>query len=623
MRHSASDRLGGWRAARWLACVALLLSARAALAACGDGILDVGESCDDRNQSAGDCCSPSCLFDPAGSPCADDANLCTDDVCDGNGLCTYVPNTTPCDDGDPCTADDACSAARCSGRPVPAQCIDGALCYRARSIGTFDAGSSLDLFDQRNQFAARPRRVRRMCLPANTTGDALRKPAVWLEGYTLSTRFRGTGSFAVSDELNSISVRLDKPDRLLLATFAHATDPPVSPPNTETHYSCRRLFGASAATNDLTVDVHHELGDPTVTLGRPVRLCSPTIINEPEAAGDSPSALLLCYDLRARGPQTQTFLVHTANELGVGDVAGYRAEELCLPASGEDPPRPCLTTGDECGLPCCKRYPGQHPDCDYDPVVSNPRYFGCTGPLILVDRTHANFHQITPESTRNPGRFWGFAKLLARDGYVVRDSTIPFAQLLATTTAEILVLANPRTLVDDPTLDAVSPADAALLATWVANGGSLLLSIDHHPFERVGALLAAFGLDRLFDGDVSKFTFTRASGDLNGTAAIANGSQPGEEIGEVTTFRGTAFSIASTTPPSATYEPVLILPPGEVGGPSDDGSITYLQGVAIQFGAGRVYVSGESGGLTVQGFGMHETPDNEQFLLNLIHWLDQ
>jgi hypothetical protein len=45
--------------------------------------------------------------------------------------------------------------------------------------------------------------------------------------------------------------------------------------------------------------------------------------------------------------------------------------------------------------------------------------------------------------------------------------------------------------------------------------------------------------------------------------------------------------------------------------------------VAIQFGAGRIYVSGESGGLTAQtSFGMQFTPQNEQFLRNIIHWLD-
>ena len=48
-----------------------------------------------------------------------------------------------------------------------------------------------------------------------------------------------------------------------------------------------------------------------------------------------------------------------------------------------------------------------------------------------------------------------------------------------------------------------------------------------------------------------------------------------------------------------------------------------LQGVTIELGAGRVYVSGESGGLTAQdSFGMQFTPQNAQYVLNIVHWLD-
>jgi hypothetical protein len=225
-----------------------------------------------------------------------------------------------------------------------------------------------------------------------------------------------------------------------------------------------------------------------------------------------------------------------------------------------------------------------------------------------------NFHQVTPETDHNPGRFWGFAKQLVRDGYVVRDNLVPLTELLPTTSARIIVLVNPRTLAGD---EAVSPADAALLVAWVEQGGSLLLSIDHSPYERTGALLAALGLVRS-GRNSRRQTFTRVSGSLNPAAVIANGTDPAEVVDEVTTFAGTAFSIDAVPPPQAQYEPVLTFPPdapARVGG--------LLQGVAIQFGAGRVYVSGESGGLTAQtSFGMQFTVGNEQFLRNVIHWLD-
>ena len=44
----------------------------------------------------------------------DDANVCTDDLCDGQ-FCQNTPNVDPCDDGLSCTAGDTCSAGVCSG----------------------------------------------------------------------------------------------------------------------------------------------------------------------------------------------------------------------------------------------------------------------------------------------------------------------------------------------------------------------------------------------------------------------------------------------------------------------------------------------------------------------------
>lgn len=55
--------------------------------ACGNRVVSAGEECDDGNLTGGDCCSPTCAFEPAAASC-DDANLCTgDDRCDGAGSC--------------------------------------------------------------------------------------------------------------------------------------------------------------------------------------------------------------------------------------------------------------------------------------------------------------------------------------------------------------------------------------------------------------------------------------------------------------------------------------------------------------------------------------------------------
>ncbi len=56
---------------------------------CGNFLIEPGESCDDGNTAAGDCCSAACAVEPAGSPCPGDGDLCTPGVCNGGGACLH------------------------------------------------------------------------------------------------------------------------------------------------------------------------------------------------------------------------------------------------------------------------------------------------------------------------------------------------------------------------------------------------------------------------------------------------------------------------------------------------------------------------------------------------------
>jgi cysteine-rich repeat protein len=103
---------------------------------CGNGLVEAGEQCDDGNNATGDCCSPTCRFDAPSTPCATDHNLCTDDVCDGGGLCEHLNNTVPCNDGAFCTVNDVCSGGTCAGvardcSGAADQCNDG-ICDEAK-----------------------------------------------------------------------------------------------------------------------------------------------------------------------------------------------------------------------------------------------------------------------------------------------------------------------------------------------------------------------------------------------------------------------------------------------------------------------------------------------------------
>ncbi len=76
--------------------------------------------CDDQDVcTTGDHCHlGECIS--SGSLTCNDNNLCTDDACDAQVGCTFMPNSNPCDDGEVCTTGDACGGGTCQpGEPTP------------------------------------------------------------------------------------------------------------------------------------------------------------------------------------------------------------------------------------------------------------------------------------------------------------------------------------------------------------------------------------------------------------------------------------------------------------------------------------------------------------------------
>ena len=92
----------------------------ASIPGCGNGSLDVGESCDDGNTDPGDCCSSTCQIETAGTVCRGSAGVCDlAETCDGvSDFCpgdVFEPVATLCRDAvGECDAPDVCDGASAS-----------------------------------------------------------------------------------------------------------------------------------------------------------------------------------------------------------------------------------------------------------------------------------------------------------------------------------------------------------------------------------------------------------------------------------------------------------------------------------------------------------------------------
>jgi len=277
-------------------------------------------------------------------------------------------------------------------------------------------------------------------------------------------------------------------------------------------------------------------------------------------------------------------------------------------------------------------------DTSYHPEISNPRYAANSGPTILIDEGHHNFHTRT-------GRYEPFAKLIERDGYRVGSYNGAF-QIDKLQKCDILVISNAlhKSNVRNwyiPVYSAFSNNEIEHIVKWVSAGGSLFLIADHMPMAGAAKdLAAAFGFE-FFDGfalkmnDTGPSEFTVENNTLM-EGPLTNGRFPDERVDKVLSFTGQAFLIPADAHavlkmddshvmllPDTAWQFHQATPIMEIEG--------WSQGAYKNFGKGRIVVFGEAAMFTAQvvlpqnikaGMNVDGAEQNYQLLLNIIHWLD-
>jgi len=270
--------------------------------------------------------------------------------------------------------------------------------------------------------------------------------------------------------------------------------------------------------------------------------------------------------------------------------------------------------------------------------IAQPTYPPGSGPLILIDEAHFNFHTLG-------GGFKPFGKLLSSDGFRVAPLDQPIINSGILEGCSILVIANALNESNQqnwfmPTPSAFAASEIEVIRSWVAQGGSLFLIADHMPFAGAAKNLgAAFGFDWL-----NGFAFTRPrtwppsvfkkSDKTLDSGPVTSSNFGMHPIDSVITFTGSAFRI----PPDAI--PVLVFHPDHYSLQPDtawrftpetprQSLAGYYQGALLEYDKGRIAVFGEAAMFTAQiangilkaGFNSETAPQNAIFLLNVMHWL--
>ena len=337
---------------------------------CGDGIVDVGEQCDDGNTFGGDCCSPACARSAAGTPC-EDGNACTvGDFCNGSGVCVAGASAS-CDDGNPCTNDSCSPAGGCAHVANNNVCNDALACTTAdrcvggTCTGTWGAACGLgafklysakpakgqDRFERRtvevaDSFEAKSTRILApafLASPATLGGLVSPVPEVALACYR-ATDEKSEPSFPGRVVRSTTALGVDtlvvrKVKNLCVPTaVAENVSPAPLAPHGVADFKC---YAASRAPRSpkfvrRTLVVDDGFDTKRTVVVEPAAFCTPA--DRGDAGVTDPDSHLECFKIKDESGQGKLVSRHllTDNAFGPPAITVHKSALLCVPASMAD-----------------------------------------------------------------------------------------------------------------------------------------------------------------------------------------------------------------------------------------------------------------------------------------------
>jgi hypothetical protein len=333
---------------------------------CGDSVVDSGEECDagTLNGTVGSCCSASCRLRGAGETCRPAAGECDpQETCTGSDpACpadVVAARGTPCaDDGDTTTFDVCGGVSPACLHPVnPSAFIGPHLCYKTRvTRGTprFAPVAGLRLADQFQSGAVDVKKPVALCSAADEDGGSAQDPSAYQQAFLItppkgSPPLRVRHRLTVVDPFGTLEIDATGPDRLLVPTIGlrggpltavarTAGDEPrlAAVPTAADQYTCYRVkpsIGGPAFGKPRQTRIADQFGARLYEVKKPTRLCTP--------AGDEinhPAVHLMCYRVRAArgqpGPSKVALQIRAQSRFGLLQLDALAPEELCVPATG-------------------------------------------------------------------------------------------------------------------------------------------------------------------------------------------------------------------------------------------------------------------------------------------------